>query len=294
VDLPLSQKEVKLVKPVKPKSGDVVFNEIMADPFEGSEEFLELYNRGQSAIDLLDVQLATKKNGVWDKAYPLVSTSTLYFPGEYLVLCEEPNLVYPFYNVIDSNRFVQVNDLPNLPNDKGDIYLVGRSLNVIDHVHYESNFHFELIDDTRGISLEKINFAGKDSGKQAWASAAEGVGASPGLRNSQYSDFETKKRIELAHSTISPNNDGYQDRLELKIKPEGSEFQVKVDIFDLQGFLIKRLLPNQLIGTQTSLYWDGINEFGKVPQSGIYLLFVEGFNENGRLFRERLSFSLLR
>lgn len=289
----LDSQKVYLVKPSRPKTGDVLINEILFNPMEGSEEFIELYHNGKFTLDLNDLQLASKEDDQWKNAYPLVGNSTLLFPGEYTVLCKSAEPILYIYPHADSTRFVEVPHWPSLPNDEGRIFLVGRALNIIDEVEYKSTDHFDLISETKGVSLERVSQNNPSTTSDIWASCSEYYRATPGLKNSQHLEHRSQDFLSLLRETFSPNNDGFHDRLAISVHPEEPEFSIRLTIYDLNGFQVVELCPRRVFGSQETLYWDGISEAGKLVAPGLYILMLEGFTDSGRIVREKLAFSVV-
>ncbi|MBK8982120.1 MAG: hypothetical protein IPM38_07305 [Ignavibacteria bacterium] len=58
--------------------------------------------------------------------------------------------------------------------------------NTIDAVTYSPDYHNPNIDDTKGISLERINPKFLSGDRYSWSSSANPAGGTPGLVNSIY------------------------------------------------------------------------------------------------------------
>src|SRR5690606_19883488 len=81
--------------PSLPDSADVIINEVLSDPRSTGTEFVEIYNRSQKVIDLKSIWLATrnKTTGELTSVNETAPDGRLMFPGEYLVLTKNPDLV---------------------------------------------------------------------------------------------------------------------------------------------------------------------------------------------------------
>jgi len=55
----------------------------------------------------------------------------------------------------------------------------------------------------------------------------------------------------------------------------------KVEIYDRNGRLIRKLATNELLGKKGSFSWNGINDDGEKARLGIYLILIEAFHPNG-------------
>ena len=87
-----------------------------------------------------------------------------------------------------------------------------------------------------------------------WHSASEKVGfATPGYKNSQ--DFTNPKSngsVTIEPNIISPDNDGFQDVISINYKLDSPGFVASVSILDRNGRLIKKLVNNELLGSEGS------------------------------------------
>lgn len=53
------------------------------------------------------------------------------------------------------------------------------------------------------------------------------------------------------------------------------------EIFDGEGRVVKNILNNEMIGNSGNTTWDGISENGLQLNTGIYIVWMEVFSENG-------------
>ena len=154
-----------------------------------------------------------------------------------------------------------------------------------DQVSYLDTWHFKLLDNTDGVSLERIDPNGLSSNSFNWHSAAESIGfASPGRKNSQYLPALTNGNFNLSSELISPDNDGYQDVVQLNYQMSEAGMLGKVTIYDDRGRLIRTICSNELLGTEGTLSWDGLTDKSSKASIGVYVIFFEAFSTNGSLF----------
>ncbi|MEJ7681210.1 MAG: hypothetical protein WKG06_25865 [Segetibacter sp.] len=80
-------------------------------------------------------------------------------------------------------------------------------------LHYSSKWHFALIDNEEGVSLERIDYNKPTQNKENWTSAASTVGfGTPSYQNSQFrADVSMKADITVTPKTFSPDKDGFED-----------------------------------------------------------------------------------
>ena len=265
------------------KSLDIVINEILFHPFSGSSDFLELMNVSSHFIDLKNWRIL-KSDGFEIKEETILSNEHLILsPGELLAfspLPEELNVLYPIST--DRTKLFHLSRLPNFTNDQGTIILKDNFLNTIDSMYYSEDMHFSLLDDLKGISLERIVPTGSSTDPLNWTSASETVGfATPGMQNSQLFKPSASGQVLLEPELFTPDNDGYHDQLHILYKLSSGGWMGTIRIYSDRGIEIRRLLNNDWLGTEGSKAWDGTDNNGEKAPVGIYIVYFELFNAQG-------------
>ncbi|HEY0030833.1 MAG TPA: lamin tail domain-containing protein [Bacteroidia bacterium] len=263
---------------------DLVINEILFDPKTGGVDFVEIYNRSNKVIDLKTLLISeydTITNVVMN-AEMISSDGYLIFPNEYLLLSENGNAVKAQYATSNPGGFLDVADLPAMNIDGGTVCL-STATTIIEHFTYYNNMHFGLLNDTKGISLERINFNRNTNDRTNWHSAAASVGfATPGYKNSQYSDAgETDNAIEITPAVFSPDEDGTADVVNINYHFDAPGYTANVTIYDSKGRIVKLLVRNEMLSTKGTFSWDGINDDREKAAIGIYIVFFEVFDLSG-------------
>jgi hypothetical protein len=175
-------------------------------------------------------------------------------------------------------------ELPSYNIDSGTVYLIYNS-EIIDKVSYLDSWHFGLLDNTDGVSLERIDPDGESSSQYNWHSAAEDVDfATPGRVNSQYRPAVSNGEVTFSSDIFSPDNDGYQDVLQIIYELTNSGMLGKAQIFDDRGRLVRTLFTNELLGTSGTFTWDGLTDQQVKASIGIYVLVFEVFSTDGGVF----------
>ena len=164
------------------------------------------------------------------------------------------------------------------------IYIIN-NFEIIDKVSYLDEWHFDLLDNTDGVSLERIDPNGSSDSKFNWHSAAEDVGfATPGRKNSQYRPAVSNGEITFTEDIFSPDNDGYQDILQVTYNLTNSGLLGKAQIFDDRGRLVRTIFTNELVGSLGTFSWDGTTDQQVKASIGIYVLVFEVFSTDGGVF----------
>ena len=272
----------EFILPELPQKGDIIINEILQNPKNGGQDWVELYNNSNKVINLKDWQFANFDDDTISN-FKSISSNYLLKPNDFVVLGEDSSFVKQTYPFSVPGKFLYA-ELPSYDNDSSTVYIIYNS-EVIDQVSYLDTWHFKLLDNTDGVSLERIDPNGLSSSSFNWHSAAESIGfASPGRKNSQYLPALTNGNFNLSSDLISPDNDGYQDVVQLNYQMSETGMLGKVTIYDDRGRLIRTICSNELLGTEGTFSWDGLTDNFVKSSIGVYVLFFEAFSTNGSLF----------
>ncbi len=272
--------------PVAAMPNDIVINEILFDPNIGGVDFVEIYNRSNKVIDLKTMNISQYDtiNNVQTSIKTITTDGYLIFPKDYLVLSTDGAAIKSQYNTSNPEGFLDIPSLPSLNITGGTVCLATTS-NIIDNFKYYADMHFGLLNITKGISLERINFDRPTQDRTNWHSAAEAVGfATPAYKNSQYTDAgETDNAIEITPEIFSPDEDGNNDVVNINYHFDSPGYTANVTIYDSKGRVVKQLIRNELLGLKGTFSWDGINEDREKARIGIYIIFFEVFDLKGNV-----------
>ena len=272
--------QANFVLPQAPELGDLVINEILFDPLTNGSDWIEVYNRSDKWIDLMDWKLANIDNGVIDN-FQTISEHFYLAPQGYAVIGSDSNFVKQHYPFAVSGSFVFC-ETPPYAVDSGTVLLYYFD-QLMDTVSYSSDWHFPLLESTDGVSLERIHANGSSNAKNNWHSAAEAYGfASPGMKNSQDLQGEIAGNFSLGHSIISPDNDGKDDVIAFHYEMLESGMLGTLTVYDDEGREVKKILNNELLGISGSVTWDGITKDQHKANVGIYIAVFEAFSLNGQ------------
>lgn len=264
-------------------SPDVVINEILFNPPAGGVDYIEIFNRSQKILDLRQLYIANRNNtGVISNITKLKEESRLFFPGDFILVTEDTAIVQQQYFTNNRNAFLQVAGMPSFPNDKGDVIIMNLQGDVVDEVKYFDKWHFKLISNTEGVSLERIEYD-MPSVQNNFHSAATSSGyGTPGYKNSQYRRGELfEGEMHINPEVFSPDNDGLDDFLTIDYNFPSAGYVANITIFDAAGRPVRYLQRNALSGVKGSYRWDGLGEKQQRLPQGIYIVFTEIFNTEG-------------
>ena len=268
--------------PEQGSANDLVINEVLFDPYTGGSDFVELYNNSDKYINLENWKLANLENDSIDNYKIISDVPYLLRPQEFVLLSVNTASVKQFYFNAHEDVFLQMASLPTYSNDEGNVYLINNLDEVVDAFSYDEDMHFALLNSVDGVSLERIDYNRPTNDKTNWHSASEAVGfATPGYENSQYLEAETGSEITISPESFSPDNDGFDDVVNIAYQFNESGYVANVIIYDSKGRLTKNLVKNEYLGTQGTFSWDGIDENNEKAAIGIYIIYLEVFSESG-------------
>ena len=268
---------------------DVVINEILFNPWTNGEDYVELYNRSDKIIDLSSLKIGSIKknppNPIDTSIYSIIANQKILLPDEYMVLTVSPDAVKSQYHTNNKNAFIKVDPFPTFNNDKGHVIIQSIGNVLIDSFSYSEELQFPLLGNYDGVALERINSDISVSDNSNWHSASERVGfGTPGYRNSQFvPNTEVEENIVIEPEIFSPDNDGYDDIINIKYKFDTPGYVMSITIYNANGYQIRKLVNNEYVGTTGSFSWDGIQDNNSKAPIGIYIFYISIFDEMGNV-----------
>jgi len=208
-----------------------------------------------------------------------------------VILTRSIDQISSFYSVGSEVVVVEFSAFPSLIDEGGRLELILEN-NIVDEVVYDEGIHFDLLNDTRGISLEKINPFLPSIEESSWYSASTNEHATPGRENSQLISNNAQGEVNIASKVIFPNNDGYKDFLEvnysLRDNAVGNGY-----IYDIEGREIIHFLRNELLDSEGVIVWDALNDEQELVSSGVYILLLETVSNDGGVNTYKLPFTVV-
>jgi hypothetical protein len=267
--------------PDVPVLGDVKINEILFDPYTNGYDWIEVVNTSNKLIDLQNWQLANYDNDTIDN-FKTVGGHFYLKPGAYAVLGKDSTFVKQQYPFAVEGAFVYC-ETPSYNVDSSTVYLIANN-QVMDKVAYLQDWHFKLLDNTDGVSLERIDPNGPSSESYNWHSAAQAIGfATPGGKNSQYLPALMNGDFSFSSQTVSPDNDGFEDILQVNYQLSQPGLLGTFTIYDDRGRQIRQVFHNELLGSEGTFTWDGVTEDQVKASIGAYVAVFEAFKVDGGL-----------
>ena len=265
-------------------SFDIVVNEILFNPASTSNDYVELYNRSTKILNLRQAYLANlNSSGVISSITQLSAEDYLFFPGDFMVTTDNAALVKAAYITQSPDAFVEIS-MPSYSDDEGNVILLNEQGRVVDQLAYKDDWHFKLISNEEGVSLERIDYNAPTQQEQNWHSAASSAGyGTPTYKNSQFRvDAGVQGEIKTEPEIVSPDNDGRDDFASIRYSFPEPGYIANITIFDATGRTVRVLQRNALCGINGSYRWDGLGDKNQQLPSGIYIVYTEVFNLSGK------------
>ncbi len=270
--------------PVDADSLEVLVNEILFNPKPNGFDFVELYNNSNKIFDASKLSIANKNTtGAIANVKKMSELPCLIFPKDYIVLTENGASIKQNFFVENPDALIEIPTMPSFNDDEGNVIFLNFQGKIIDQVNYKDDWHFKLIDNKEGISLERIDFNIASQTADSWHSAASSSNyGTPTAKNSQYkSTALSDGEITLSPKTFSPDNDGLDDVLSISYNLSDRGQLANVIIYNAAGVPVRRLKKNDLLGFKGAWFWDGLNDKNEKLATGIYVVWVEVFDTKG-------------
>jgi len=275
-----------------PGPGDLIINEIMYEPLaddydviRNQPEYVELFNASERNASLRHLVLTgpENENRIADSIKSFVRYPTVA-PGEFaLLFASEPSVsledAFPSLAAYSS----EVTFLPipasslGLVNS-GDFISLSVHQTTIDQVSYAPSWHYPDLVATRGIALERRSSSAPASSFSNWSSSVHVEGGTPGYTNSitfVNNTPPTAAEIVIQPTPFTPDGDGLDDVLSIRIRPKSTPQSVRIRIFDSRGRLVRELVQAALVGQESVHFWNGTANDLDALSSGIYIILIE-------------------
>ena len=280
-----SSNKARVGLPSDAATGEWIINEILFNPRSNAYDYIELYNNSNKIFDASKLYIANRNSsGVISSIKALSPLPYYIFPGDYIVETEDADNLALQYLVKNPENVLLISSPPSFPDDEGTVVALNFQGNVVDEVKYKDDWHFKLIDDAEGVSLERVDPDGTSQDETNWHSAASTAGyGTPTYKNSQYKLVQSiNAAIEISPKVFSPDNDGRDDIATVQYEVTEPGYIANVTIFDAAGRPVRNLVRNGTLGLNGYWNWDGLDDKGLKLPVGTYIIFSEIFNLQGK------------
>lgn len=267
---------------------EIVFNELLPNPYPEGSEYIELYNRSDRTLPLAGLSVATRKSdGTLSSHYPLSSIVSPVEPQDYALLTKSMGGVSDFY-LISSPDALHELKLPVLANTSATLVLFRTEDEVmIDEIRYSSKWHAPSVKNEKGIALERINPDSDTQDEMNWTSALATAGyGTPGYRNSQYGKQDEGEVTGIEPPVYFEATKEYTISYHL----DESGYTCRAWIFDISGRCISEVVNHDLLGIEGELTWNGLAVNGSKVRTGVYIFYAELVHPQGKIERYKEVF----
>lgn len=274
--------------PELPAAGDLIINEVLYLPDVGGSRFVELINVSNKIIDLKDIFLANA-TGNTPEGFRMNALFQL-LPGKIVALSEATEYIIERYQP-PAHASIIYGRIPTLPDKSGNLQVYTSILAekvILDDLNYTDDFHFGLLSNKRGTSIERIDPLGPTSNKSNWHSAATSVrNATPGYINSQFRQQmpDADQFLSIPDPFFSPDGDGNRDLLLIQYDLPTGGFRARVVVYDSDGRQIRVLANGEIVAASGNFKWDGTSDSGTKSRMGIYIILAELTGADGTVLR---------
>jgi len=266
--------------------GDLIINEVLFYPDAAGSRFIEFFNRSSKVVDLNTLSVGTESSSQTVMKYEvLCKTERMLFPGDYYVITADSAKLCSRYYTPDHSKIEGDQHFPSMDSDSGSVCLISRvDSMLLDEMRYNQNMHLPFLVSTKGVSLERLNPQLPSNSRSSWQSASETSGfASPGYENSHYAvEPGNGIDLQLSSSVISPDNDGKEDLLYIRVNGVEAGTLLTLRIFDLKGNQVKTIAGPVTVSEDSIFIWDGTADNNLRVHMGYYLVFSESISSAGK------------
>jgi hypothetical protein len=255
----------------------VIINEIMFNPESDNSEFVEFFNTSDQFIEVANwsIEDESKNNTVLSK------TTFAIAPNSYFVLAADSSILINYPELKEFDQLLIVNRNMSLNNSDDLLMLFNSFDEIIDSIHYDSDWHNSRVLTTKNKSLERINPFLDGNDKNNWSTSVASEGATPGKANSIFIDNQTSgKTISVTPNPFSPDGDGYEDFAIINYKLSKAVSSIQIKVFDSKGRKVRTINEDNIYSNTGSIIFDGYNDDGQPLKIGIYILFIEALDSS--------------
>ncbi len=269
------------------RPGEIVFNELLPDPYAGGSEYIELYNRSDRTLSLKELAIGVRKpDGTINKFYFLSGVTYAMPSHSYILLTKNKLGVESFYMVPFPDLLFEVN-LPVLANTSSTLLLcIGEEDTIIDEITYSSKWHTPSIKETKGVAIERIDPEGETQASENWTSATFAAGyGTPGYQNSQYAEGQNGNSTYI-EAPVYATDGLYHIAYQL----DNTGYNCRAYVYNVGGYRVAQLANHELMGVSGEMKWDGKASDGIRLRAGVFIFYAELYHKNGTIKRYKKVF----
>ena len=270
--------EVEVVLAEAAEKGELIINEVLADPRSDDPKFVEIHNTSKKYLSLQQWALASlDKLGSLTQIRVFGGAGDMIAPLEYLALTSDTDRLRRSYTQSVSGNFLQMASLPIMPIDAGVVLLLSSERQVVDSLPYRGEWHHPLLRSTKGVSLERVSPVFPSYVPSTWQSASSSQEyATPGRKNSTALSVELgSEPITLFPLVFDPGGSAGPSQVSITYSLEQNGWVGTFTIYSAAGREVRVLGQNQILGTSGIFSWTGTDTAGARVSPGYYILVAQ-------------------
>jgi len=282
--------------PEQVETGDVLFNEVLFNPRSGGVPYIELTNVSEKVLPFNQLFLSyQKEDGTRSEPISMNNTSESFIPHTEIFFSNEIDKVSSQYKC-DASKGVQIENLPDLLNKEGKLFLISAKGDLLDEMTYSESMHTTLLTDRSGVALEKKSTELLSSDLSNWMSASFSSGyGTPGAPNKCTINNNDKADAEfwLEKKSFSPES-SESNKLQIRYLLSEENAVANIKIFEASGREVCSLGKNIELSAEGMIVWDGRQEDKCTCRVGLYIAYVEIHSSAGTIRKYKLPFAVVR
>lgn len=117
-----------------PQANDIVINEVLFNPIDGDNDFVEIINRSTKTLCLKDLQSGNYYANAPANFKSIKDLYDFLKPQEILVLCQSKETLLHYHPLALEYQIIELESMPSYNNDMGAVILIFDST-IIDEFH---------------------------------------------------------------------------------------------------------------------------------------------------------------
>ncbi|WP_215224236.1 lamin tail domain-containing protein [Echinicola shivajiensis] len=269
------------------EKGEIILNEVLFNPRSGTPKFIEIYNYSSKFIDISNWKLANYNDETISNRKTIIEETEIIAPFDFRVITTAIDILHQEYPKGKKENWIEISTLPSFPIAEGTVILLNPDETLVERFDYSDKFHHEMIQNTKGVSLERFSSEHETNEPENWHSASASHGyATPGYKNSQnYEKSLSGIGLEVNPKTFLPEATGEQPFTTISYQLAKPGYVGTIRIFGTNGLLIKSLCENDIWGISGFYTWNGTDQNGNKVRPGYYIVLAEMLNLDGSIMQ---------
>lgn len=277
----------QVILPELAEAGELVINELLMDPKPGDPKFVEIHNTTDSSYLSLEGWALARQEEVALPAQQVrvFETKGLMIPPKgFLAISEDPARLRLSYSKSADGAFLSLSSMPSYPISGATLLLLSPEGKVMESIPYSPSWHHPLLQQTKGVSLERVSSKSPGNYASNWQSASSTEEyATPGRKNSVAFEGEREdNRLVIEPEVFDPEGSQGPRFTTIRYSLDQNGWVGSFRIYSAIGHLVYVLGENLLLGTEGLFSWSGTDELGQRLSPGYYVVVAEIFELKGR------------